>query len=249
MPRYVYDGEDILLEYDGTNTFLARYSHGDQVDQPLILQKGGVGHFYYHSNHQGSITHLTDNSGVVANSYVYGSYGRRLSVVEGVIQPYSYTGREYDDESGLYFYRARYYDQSTGRFLSEDPIGLEARDQNLYRYVFNNPVNSVDPSGQFVVVPFYKDSFEQFTFALVGVPPKVPRMYACNARCATIPTVCPAPNCPEAIIGYGGANNLPEAIRRARADANKKVPAGCSLKHCNYACRGPKGDKIFPKQD
>ncbi len=147
ITRYVYDGEDILLEYDGTNTFLARYSHGDQVDQPLMLQKGGVGHFYYHSDHQGSITHLTDGSGVVANSYVYGSYGRRLSVVEGVIQPYSYTGREYDDESGLYYYRARYYDANTGRFLSEDSFRFKTRDQNFYPYVKNNPINLKDPDG------------------------------------------------------------------------------------------------------
>ena len=95
ITRYVYDGQDILLEYDGTNTFLARYSHGDQVDQPLVLQKGGVGFFYYHSNHQGSITHLTDSSGTIANSYVYDSYGRPLTVFESVTQPFSYTGREY----------------------------------------------------------------------------------------------------------------------------------------------------------
>ncbi len=148
VTRYVYDGEDILLEYDGTNTFLARYSHGDQVDQPLMLQKAGVGHFYYHSNHQGSITHLTDGSGVVANSYIYDSYGRRSNVIESVIQPYSYTGREYDDESGLYYYRARYYDPVLGRFLSEDPIGFNAGDQNFYRYVLNNPVNLIDATGR-----------------------------------------------------------------------------------------------------
>ena len=147
ITRYVYDGEDIALEYDGTNTFVARYSHGDQVDQPLVLQKAGVGFFYYHSNHQGSITHLTDSSGTIANSYVYDSYGRQLSVFESVVQPYSYTGREFDVESGLYFYRARYFDATTGRFLSEDPIGFAAGDQNLYRYVRNNPINSIDPFG------------------------------------------------------------------------------------------------------
>ena len=147
ITRYVYDGEDILLEYDGTNTFVARYSHGDQVDQPLVLQKAGLGFFYYHSNHQGSITHLTDSSGAIANSYVYDSYGRRLAVAESVIQPFSYTGREYDSESGLYFYRARYLDAQTGRFLSEDPIGFNSRDQNLYRYVLNSPIILTDPTG------------------------------------------------------------------------------------------------------
>jgi RHS repeat-associated protein len=147
--RYVYDGQDILLEYDGTNTFVARYNHGGQVDQPLVLQKGGVGFFYYHSNHQGSITHLTDSSGTIANSYVYDSYGRRLNVAESVLQPYSYTGREYDVESGLYFSRARYFDANTGRFLTKDPLRLRAGDQNFYRYVRNNPLNLNDPFGFF----------------------------------------------------------------------------------------------------
>ena len=147
ITRYVYDGEDILLEYDGSNTFVARYSHGDQVDQPLVLQKAGLGFFYYHSNHQGSITHLTDSSGTIANSYMYDSYGRQLSVAESVIQPFSYTGREYDGESGLYFYRARYFDATTGRFFSEDPIRFAAGDQNFYRYVGNNPLNFIDPDG------------------------------------------------------------------------------------------------------
>ena len=156
ITRYVYDGEDILLEYDGTNTFVARYSHGDQVDQPLVLQKAGQGFFYYHSNNQGSITHLTDSAGTIANSYVYDSYGRQLTVAESVIQPFSYTGREYDGESGLYFYRARYFDQNTGRFLSEDPIGFDAGDQNLYRYVFNNPTNLNDPEG------FRGQAFQKF---------------------------------------------------------------------------------------
>ena len=117
-----------------------------------MLQKAGVGFFYYHSNHQGSITQLTDSSGTVANSYVYDSYGRRLNVVESVIQPFSYTGREYDEESGLYFYRARYFDANTGRFFSEDPIGLKALDQNLYNYVFNNPLNLIDPNGESAIV-------------------------------------------------------------------------------------------------
>jgi len=146
ITRYVYDGEDIALEFDGTNTFVARYSHGDQTDQPLALQKGAF--FYYHADHQGSITHLTDSSGNIANSYLYDSYGQPTNIFESVIQPFTYTGREFDPESGLYYYRARYYDANTGRFLSEDPIRFKGEDQNLYRYVLNNPVNFNDPFGE-----------------------------------------------------------------------------------------------------
>jgi RHS repeat-associated protein len=63
---------------------------------------------------------------------------------------YGYTGRELDSETGLYYYRARYYAPTTGRFISEDPMGFGAGDTNLYRYVFNNATNYTDPSGQIV---------------------------------------------------------------------------------------------------
>ena len=154
--RYIYDGEDILLEYGesapGVNTFVARYSHGDQVDQPLAVKRAGIGFFYYHADHQGSIINLTNSSGTIANSYLYDAYGRTLTVFESVSQPFTYTGRELDSESGLYYYRARYYDPNTGRFLGEDPIGFAAGDQNLYRYVLNNPVNLTDPDGENPVI-------------------------------------------------------------------------------------------------
>jgi RHS repeat-associated protein len=58
-------------------------------------------------------------------------------------------GRELDRETGLYYYRARYYDPKVGRFISEDPIGFSAGDTNLYRYVGNNPTNYTDPTGEF----------------------------------------------------------------------------------------------------
>ena len=90
---------------------------------------------------------ITDAAGAVVNSYDYDGYGNRQNVVEADANPYAFTGREYDSESGLYYYRARYYDPVTGRFLQEDPIGFAGRDLNLYRYVFNNPVNLVDPFG------------------------------------------------------------------------------------------------------
>ncbi len=147
VTRYVYDEEDILLEYDGSNSFVARYSHGDRIDQPLAVQRAGVGFFYYQADHLGSIRSLTASSGTVANAYGYDSYGRLLSISELFVQPYAYTGRELDAESGLYYYRARYYDAQVGRFLSEDPLGFEGDDKNLYRYVLNNPVNFVDPLG------------------------------------------------------------------------------------------------------
>lgn len=70
---------------------------------------------------------------------------------------FGYTGRERDEETGLYYYRARYFDPAPGTFVSEDPLGFGAGDENIYRYVFNSPTNYTDPSGQifwrFIVDP------------------------------------------------------------------------------------------------
>ena len=149
VTRYIYDGEDILLEIDGTNTQIARFTHGFGIDEPLIMARGGQS-LFYQTDGLGSIIDLTDINGAVVQSYVYNSFGNIEQQVGNVVNPYTYTGREIDTESGLYFYRARYYDSITGRFINEDPIGFAAGDNNFYRYVQNNPINFVDPDGRFL---------------------------------------------------------------------------------------------------
>ena len=140
--RYVYDGEDILLEYDGSNVLQARYTHGPGIDEPIAVTKGEAT-FFYHQDALGSVTDLTDAAGATAKSYSYDAYGTILESPGTLDQPYTYTGREFDSESGLYYYRARYYDPTTGRFLQKDPI----LSVNLYPYVVGNPVNLLDPLG------------------------------------------------------------------------------------------------------
>jgi RHS repeat-associated protein len=95
----------------------------------------------------GSITSLTDSAGATANTYTYDAFGNQPSSTEAVANPFRYTAREFDSETGLYYYRARYYDSQARRFLSEDPIGLNGG-INLYAYVGNNPLNLIDPLGQ-----------------------------------------------------------------------------------------------------
>ncbi len=149
ITRYVYDREDILYEFDGNNSQLARYTHGLGIDEPLIMEKNGLD-FFYHTDGLGSITDLTDSNGVMAQNYVYDSFGNIDQQIGSIDNPYTYTGREFDAETGLYYYRARYYDAEVGRFITEDPIGLLGG-LNIYKYVLNNPVNFVDPSGLIVV--------------------------------------------------------------------------------------------------
>jgi len=145
ITKYVYDSSDILVEFDENNNLIARYNHGNQIDQPLAVEKGGQNYFF-HSDHLGSIRKITDESGDIATSYEYDSFGNPTTI-GNITTPYGFTGREYDAESGLYYYRARYYNPQTGRFISEDPIGFDSGDINLYRYVGGNPLGSVDPLG------------------------------------------------------------------------------------------------------
>ncbi len=115
--RFIYDGADVLMELDGTDALVARYTHGPDIDEPILRDASGVEH-YFHADGLGSIVQLTDPAGGVAGSYLYDSFGSVVAESGGVAQPYRFTGRELDDESGLYFYRARYYEPSLGRYLS-----------------------------------------------------------------------------------------------------------------------------------
>jgi len=146
ITRYLYDGPNIVTEYDGTWNATAKFIHTLDVDDPLAVTQG-ANTFYYHKDGLGSIANLTDASGSVVKSYTYKSFGEIYSETGSLLQPFTFTGREYDSESGLYFYRARYYDPRAGRFLTKDPIGFAGGDVNLYRYIFNNPINHIDPYG------------------------------------------------------------------------------------------------------
>jgi RHS repeat-associated protein len=150
MTRYVYDNEDILLELNGANTIVARYSHGPGIDEPLIMEKNGQS-FYYHADGLGSVTEITNQSGAVVQRYAYSSFGKIESQLDpNFVQPYTFTARELDSETALYSYRARAYDFSNGRFLQEDPIKQFGGSINFYPYVLNNPPNLADPSGNIV---------------------------------------------------------------------------------------------------
>ncbi len=144
ITRYIYDGEDIIQELDQNNQITATYTHGPGIDEPICLEKNSQ-KYYYISDGLGSITTLVDQNGNIAQTYRYDSFGNIISQNGSLTQPYTYTGREYDQETGLYYYRHRYYDPKMGRFLQEDPIW----NTNLYGYCYSNPLNLVDPYGLF----------------------------------------------------------------------------------------------------
>ena len=145
ITTFVYDGPSIIADYDGNGNLRNAYLHNLGIDDPLALQQGGQ-IYYYHKDGLGSITEITDLSGNTIGTYGYNSFGEIVSQTGNLIQPFTFTAREFDPENGLYYYRARYYDPRTGIFVSEDPIGLLA-DVNLYRYVQNNPISYKDALG------------------------------------------------------------------------------------------------------
>lgn len=152
---YVYDNEDIILEVlertqnGNITTTTTAYTHGPGIDEPLSLTKDGQT-YYYHADGLGSITSITDSTETVVNRYAYDSFGA-LKSSETIRNAYAFTGREYDIETGLYYYRARYYDPEAGRFVSKDPIGFAGGDVNVYNYTVGNPVNWVDPDGLMIL--------------------------------------------------------------------------------------------------
>jgi RHS repeat-associated protein len=139
---FTYDSEDILREIAGATT--TYYVHGPGIDEPLAKESSGST-TYYHADVLDSIAKMTDAAGDVTHEYRYDSWGRIET--GGSQSGYAFTGREWDPEISSYYYRARYYDPEQGRFLNEDPIGLEGG-WNLFQYVDANPVNLVDPFGR-----------------------------------------------------------------------------------------------------
>lgn len=142
---FAYDGPNLVEETNSSGAVVARYTDGTNVDEPLAMLRSSTTS-YYHADGLGSVTSLSNTAGTLAQTYTFDSFGKQTASTGSLVNPFQYTGRESDPETGLYYYRARYYDPAVGRFVSEDPIGFSGG-SNFYRYARNNPVRRKDPSG------------------------------------------------------------------------------------------------------
>jgi RHS repeat-associated protein len=156
-----------IAEYQNSGTGTAfvlqrKFIYAEYVDEPvLMVNVSGETEtkYYYHANNLYSVAALTTRAGAVSERYAYTAYGKPLFFDgsgnllspqpsgSALGNPYMYTGRRLDPETGLQYSRARYYDFDLGRFVGRDPIGYWAKDVNLYRYVGDKPLVSIDSSG------------------------------------------------------------------------------------------------------
>jgi RHS repeat-associated protein len=148
--NFIYDDKRIIFETDGSGSGQASYIFGIRIDEALLMTRGNID-FFYAQDGLGSVANLFDSSENIIESFSYDAFGTP-SKQSKVKNPFFFTGREFESETGMYFYRARYYSPETGRFLSPDPEGF-SEGPNLYLYASNNPITFIDPSGLNSVPP------------------------------------------------------------------------------------------------
>ena len=174
---YLYNGPDIVAEYEGDWTKpKVMVTHGPGTDDPVVRYTRNAGGTYdkryYHQDPQNSSVAVTDANGTLVGTQLFDAWGNKLpSGTLGSVERYGYTGRE-PDATGLIYYRARYYDPGVARFTQRDPIGLQGG-MNQYAYVGNSPVNYSDPTGLFRVDPFSTNTAtayaDLFSLNLAGI--------------------------------------------------------------------------------
>jgi len=144
--RFLYDGNQLIAEYNSSGTLLRRYVHGAGLNEPIVWYEGasvGTNRRYFHADNQGSIVAVADSAGVALQHATYDPYGMQDGTYSFRFQ---YTGQPWITELGLYYFRTRMYNPGLGRFMQTDPSGY-GDNLNLYAYVAGDPINGIDLTG------------------------------------------------------------------------------------------------------
>lgn len=143
--RFAYDGSDLIGEYNSSNSLQRRFVHGPGMDEPIVWYEGSgtTDRRFLHADERGSVVAIGSGTGTSVNTY--DEYGIPRSSNTGRFQ---YTGQTWLADLGVYYYKARIYSPTLGRFLQTDPIGYSAG-MNSYAYVGSDSINGRDPKGLF----------------------------------------------------------------------------------------------------
>ncbi|MHA3916455.1 PKD domain-containing protein [Halovulum sp. GXIMD14793] len=169
---FVYDGPNVLFVFttEGGVTKARRWMNAYGLDKrygfedyPSASPNPGNGMVYeVHQDYLGSIVAVVDpTTGTQVSRYRYDSFGQRTVISESVKPGYGFTGQQFDEETGLGYFRARYYDPKEGRFLSTDPLGFPDGPLNGYNYVAATPYQHVDPTGMSMAAPLVSTMVRQ----------------------------------------------------------------------------------------
>ena len=150
---YFFDSWRVVEERKKSGSMVSSFVYGTWIDDVLTMNRDGHS-YYYHKNSLGSIVAISNDAGSVEERYQYDGYGNTniydsnyaLLVASALNNPYGFTGRRWDGEAGIYYYRMRQYDQTHGRFIQRDPAGY-IDGANLFEYVGGNAVKYIDPLG------------------------------------------------------------------------------------------------------
>jgi RHS repeat-associated protein len=143
--RFQYDGTNLIAEYNSSNVLQRRFVHGPGADEPIVWYEGSgtTDRRFFHADERGSVVAVTGSSATVLTVNTYDEYGIPRSSNTGRFQ---YTGQTWLPELGMYYYKARIYSPTMGRFLQTDPIHYAAS-MNPYTYTGGDPVDFKDPYG------------------------------------------------------------------------------------------------------
>lgn len=149
ITRYHYNTSgQVIAESDAANNVTANFVWGP--DRVLVKKENSGDEYFYLYNGHGDVVQIVDTNGNVVNDYKYDEWGNIVSQTETIQNPFKYCGEVYDEETGLYYLRARYYDPSVGRFINKDTYQGDIANPltlNLYTYCANNPIIFIDPTG------------------------------------------------------------------------------------------------------